>query len=126
VKPSDAILRNHTPIAPDAIAKITNSAAAHDDRWMLIAAIVIVVVASLLALRWMAGDRSEMARRLTEITDRHIAQGIELAKLVANNTEALSQNTATMRQVLAVIDECPKPHRRRTDTEFFEKPHSKQ
>ena len=91
----------------DTVSKITNAAANHDDRWMLIAAIVIIILACLALMRWMIGERAELGKRLTEITDRHIQQGERLGELVANNTEALRRSSDVLGQVADVIRACP-------------------
>ena len=73
---------------------------------MLILAIVIVVSVFAILAKWLINDRAEMGRRLTEVTDRHIAQGHELGVLVANNTIAMNRSAEVMDRVVEVIGKC--------------------
>lgn len=68
---------------------ITEHASRQSDRWLFIAALVIMLSGILMLWRWFTSDRAEVARRLTDITDRHIAAGEHMSQVVANNTEAL-------------------------------------
>ncbi len=83
----------------DFILKAADHAAQATDRWMFVF-ILIVFLAALTAMwRWFVADRRELAQRLTAVTDRHITQGEELAKVVTNNTAALNE-------VRGVITKC--------------------
>jgi hypothetical protein len=68
---------------------ITEHAARQSDRWMFVACLVIMLAGILMLWRWFTNDRADVARRLTEITDRHIEAGQHLSQVVTNNTEAL-------------------------------------
>lgn len=75
----------------DEITKLTDHAAAQNDRWLFLCLLVVVCVSVLLLWRWMVADREKTQARLVIITDRHIAQAEHLATVVANNTEALKE-----------------------------------
>jgi hypothetical protein len=78
---------------------ITEHAARQSDRWMFVACLVIMLAGILMLWRWFTNDRADVARRLTEITDRHIEAGQHLSQVVTNNTEAL-------RRVEAAVSGC--------------------
>ena len=73
------------------LQELTDHAAQQSDRWLFLAMLVVFLGAALLLWRWMVSDREKVSRRLTEMTDRHIAVTERLADVVANNTAVLHQ-----------------------------------
>jgi hypothetical protein len=80
--------------------------AAQSDRWMFVALLIIGLLVCIALWRWMVADREITAKRLTEVTDRHIAQSERLAEVVANNTAALHESNAVHREVKTIIELC--------------------
>jgi hypothetical protein len=83
----------------DEILKVADHAAVQTDRWMLVVVLLAMLAAVVFIWRWMVNDRDKLGRRLTEITDRHIAMGEKMTEVVTNNTEAL-------KEVRAVVNYC--------------------
>ena len=66
-------------------------AAQQNDRWMFIAMLVVLLVVGVIVWRWMISDREKISTRLTEMTDRHIAETEKMIEVVANNTAVLHE-----------------------------------
>jgi hypothetical protein len=81
-------------------------AATQSYQWMFIAMFVIFLIGAWLGWRWMAAHIERTANRLTEVTDRHIAQGERLAELVANNTIVMQESVNVSREVKSVVEYC--------------------
>lgn len=75
----------------DTITKIADHAAGQSDRWMFVVILAVFLIFLGVIWRWMVADREKVAKRLTEITDRHIEQSSKLSEVVANNTHALRE-----------------------------------
>jgi hypothetical protein len=88
------------------ITDLINTAAAQNDRWMFVALLVLAIAGSIFFWRWLTNDREKLSTRLTEITDRHIESQAKLSEVVANNTAALHEVQATMRDVSSTIQHC--------------------
>lgn len=85
---------------------IIDHAAQQSDRWLFIAAIVVILLIGLLIWRWIVADREKIAKRLTEITDKHIEAQQKLAEVVANNTAALHRIDQVMSETSEVLHFC--------------------
>jgi hypothetical protein len=73
------------------LVNTADHAANQSDRWMFVVTLIIFLCAALAMWRWMLSDREKVSKRLTEMTDRHIAVTERLADVVANNTAVLHQ-----------------------------------
>ena len=88
------------------VAKIADYAAQQSDRWLFIAALVVLLGFGFFVWRWIVADRDKLGKRLTEITDKHIESTAQLATVVANNTNALTNNTTALQEVKEVMRGC--------------------
>lgn len=75
----------------DTVNALADHAALQSDRWLMVAMAIIGLAAGLLLFRWIISDRAAMAKRLTDMTDRHIAVTEKMAEVVATNTAMLQE-----------------------------------
>lgn len=68
-----------------------NEAAEKSDRWLFIACLVVLGLVGIFIWRWIVSDREKLSKRLTEMTDRHIATTEKVIEVVANNTAVLNR-----------------------------------
>lgn len=73
------------------LTDLTDHAAAQGDRWLFVFLLMFLLASSLIFFRWLLKDREAISKRLTEVTDRHIAVTEDLAKVVTNNTAVLER-----------------------------------
>ena len=75
----------------DTITSTADYAARQNDHWLFIATLLILLAFAILIWRWVTADREKLARRLTEMTDKHIAATEKMTEVVVNNTAALRE-----------------------------------
>jgi hypothetical protein len=73
------------------IATLTDHASQQGDRWLFIFVFLFLLATFAIFFKWLLRDREAITRRLTDITDRHICQGEQLGKLVADNTAVIQR-----------------------------------
>ena len=88
------------------LIQAADHAAMQSDRWLFVALLLVFLSGGVVLWRWMVADREAVGKRLTDITDRHIAAGERLAEVVANNTVALKSNSEALAQVSIQIARC--------------------
>lgn len=65
--------------------------AGQSDRWLFVFTFLFLLATFGLFFRWLLKDRESIAKRLTDVTDRHISVTEKLSEVVANNTAVLHQ-----------------------------------
>jgi peptidoglycan/LPS O-acetylase OafA/YrhL len=73
------------------ISTAADYAARQNDHWLFIATLLILLAFAILIWRWVTADREKLARRLTEMTDKHISATEQMTAVVVNNTAALRE-----------------------------------
>lgn len=74
------------PTLPD-----IDHAAAQNDHWLFLAALVVIGIILFGIWRFIVADREKLGERLTEVTDRHIQSCEKLGEVVAANTAVLQR-----------------------------------
>jgi hypothetical protein len=95
-----------TNLTMNDVQGIVDHAAAQNDRWLFLAMLVLSIIGTIFFWRWLTNDREKVAARLTQITDRHITAQEKVVDVVANNTLAMREVQATMRDVQSAITHC--------------------
>ena len=90
----------------DTTRALADHAAAQSDRWLLVYVLIAGAFAMVVFWRWMISDRDKLAKRLTDITDRHIDSAEKQSIVVANNTAALHQNTEAIKEMCGAVAYC--------------------
>jgi hypothetical protein len=75
----------------DEISKLADHAAQQNDRWLFVFLLIFLLASFGIFFRWLLKDRDAIGKRLTEVTDRHIAVTENLAKVVATNTAIMER-----------------------------------
>ena len=88
------------------IIKMTDHAAAQGDRWLFVFLLIFLLVFCGLFFRWLLKDREAVVKRLTEITDKHIAQTATLAEVVTLNSRVVDNNTNALKEFTEKMAMC--------------------
>ncbi len=75
------------------IANMTDKIAKENDRWLMVALLIVCAIIVVVVWRFLVADREKLSKRLTEVTDRHIAVCEKVADVVATNTAVVHANT---------------------------------
>ena len=70
---------------------VIDHAATQNDHWLFIAVLILLMAFVVATFRCMINDRENVAKRLTEMTDRHITVTEKLSEVVATNTAVLHE-----------------------------------
>ena len=87
-------------------AKVADHAAVQSDRWLFVFVFMFLLATFAIFFRWLLKDRESIAKRLTEVTDRHIEQCAKLTEVVTWNSRVVDNNTNALREFSERVRDC--------------------
>lgn len=91
-------METNAPMSLLDLQRIVDHAAAKDDRWLFLAMLALMIVAATVIIRWMAAWNRSLFDECKKQTE-------ELKVVVITNTQALTQNSASLQSFEATIRE---------------------